>query len=649
METSNPSRSLEQKLLEQVGTQLVTETLLLTNDKVLARITDGIYRAPGSSLRELLSNAYDADATEVAISTDAPRFSRIVVRDNGQGMSLETLAYVVENIGGSSKRTTRGQELNVVSRSDPARTPRGRRIIGKIGIGLFSIAHLSNHFKITTKAAGNTYRAHAEILLAQFDEGAESTDGGKYQQGRVRIWSEEDLNTAAHGTEIAVLNLKPSAVDILRSRETWAQIGTAAETAEPASKGSIAAPTFHIGEYSLDSGNTLDTSAKVPWGASATSSERFSSLVEGVVDLARRKPSDPCDLERILDNYFYTVWMLGLALPFEYVKQSPFALAVADSVGAFLISNGAKGQASALPLDNGNTVAIAAGMTITPPPFPFEVEIDGIRLFRPIDIASLPATANSIKNPQIFVGEFSPDLSRIPESYRGGDLRIFGYFAWAPKVVPNEHQGVLIRINGASGALFDTSFLRYKVAERNRLKQIVAEVFVDVGLDAALNIDRESFNYTHPHYVIVQAWVHNALRQITNQLKVLAKTKQKQRSARQGTQRHIALSEIVDEEWMLAGREDDDTPPHVVFSPPDGTGLVNEADTIALDRSLLLSRISPRVKSTTADARLAELEGDLAAIYQVLNAYRVLDKVSLETQNKLMASIARILDLRGKY
>ena len=36
---------------------------LATDEKVIARITDGIYRQPGSAIRELLANAYDADAT----------------------------------------------------------------------------------------------------------------------------------------------------------------------------------------------------------------------------------------------------------------------------------------------------------------------------------------------------------------------------------------------------------------------------------------------------------------------------------------------------------------------------------------------------------------------------------------------------------
>src|ERR1039458_9098628 len=84
------------------------ETILKTDQKVLARITDGIYRQPASALRELISNSYDADATEVMIFTDAPRFKELSVRDDGVGLSPEILEHLVRHIGGSAKRSEEG-------------------------------------------------------------------------------------------------------------------------------------------------------------------------------------------------------------------------------------------------------------------------------------------------------------------------------------------------------------------------------------------------------------------------------------------------------------------------------------------------------------------------------------------------------------
>ena len=66
--------------------------------------------------------------------------------------------------------------------------------------------------------------------------------------------------------------------------------------------------------------------------------------------------------------------------------------------------------------------------------------------------------------------------------------------------------------------------MKYQVAENTRLKQITAEIFVQRGLESALNIDRESFNQAHPHYQVIVKWVHSALRQLINRQKDIAKT-----------------------------------------------------------------------------------------------------------------------------
>jgi len=76
----------EQALVESITRNLhsgkVSTAKLETDDRILARITDGIYRQPASALRELIANAYDADAESVYIQTDAPRFNTISVRDD---------------------------------------------------------------------------------------------------------------------------------------------------------------------------------------------------------------------------------------------------------------------------------------------------------------------------------------------------------------------------------------------------------------------------------------------------------------------------------------------------------------------------------------------------------------------------------------
>ena len=145
------------------GAEDIVQTTLKTDERVIARVTDGIYRQPGSAIRELISNAYDADASRVVIKTDAPRFERISVEDDGHGMEPEALAHLLLHIGGSAKRNAAGPGLGITAANDPMCSPNGRRLIGKIGIGLFSVSQLTHTFQIITKVKGDAHRTVATV------------------------------------------------------------------------------------------------------------------------------------------------------------------------------------------------------------------------------------------------------------------------------------------------------------------------------------------------------------------------------------------------------------------------------------------------------------------------------------------------------
>lgn len=92
-------------------------------------------------LRELVSNAYDADATQVYV-TITP--TRIEVEDNGSGMNEKGLTQYF-NIGSKEKR------LHTVS-------PKfGRKRIGEFGIGKFAALAIANKFEIQTKKGNYVY------------------------------------------------------------------------------------------------------------------------------------------------------------------------------------------------------------------------------------------------------------------------------------------------------------------------------------------------------------------------------------------------------------------------------------------------------------------------------------------------------------
>ena len=225
---TSSKKSVRDSIRDAVAAGKHAHTQLKTDERVLARITDGIYRQPASALRELIFNAYDADAQSVWIQTDAPRFSQIVVQDDGNGMTLEVLEHLVHHIGGSPKRTKEGITLGIANAHDQKTSPAGRKLIGKIGIGLFSVAQLTRHFQIITKPKQEKFRYVADIRLKTYsEEQLETMEPGtepEFETGDVDIWREPASDKESHGTQIVLLELKRFSRELLQSRERWIRI-----------------------------------------------------------------------------------------------------------------------------------------------------------------------------------------------------------------------------------------------------------------------------------------------------------------------------------------------------------------------------------------------------------------------------------------
>jgi hypothetical protein len=78
---------------------------IVVSSKILGHISAGVYRSAGGALKELVSNAFDASATRVVITTNPPSFDIITCYDNGNGMRLEDFHWIMkEGIGESTKR-----------------------------------------------------------------------------------------------------------------------------------------------------------------------------------------------------------------------------------------------------------------------------------------------------------------------------------------------------------------------------------------------------------------------------------------------------------------------------------------------------------------------------------------------------------------
>jgi hypothetical protein len=122
--------------------------------RIIDYLSSGLYHSPAACLKELVNNGYDADATRVDILVK-PDADRIIIRDNGEGMSREEFQKHFDRISESHKR----------DRS--ASTRSGRPKIGKIGIGFIAANELCNVMQVYSTKKGSSELLHITI---NFDE-----------------------------------------------------------------------------------------------------------------------------------------------------------------------------------------------------------------------------------------------------------------------------------------------------------------------------------------------------------------------------------------------------------------------------------------------------------------------------------------------
>ncbi len=208
----------------------------------------------------------------------------------------------------------------------------------------------------------------------------------------------------------------------------------------------------------------------------------------------------------------------------------------------------------------------------------------------------------------------------------GGQLSFEAYLYWNSQIIPKETAGVLIRVREASGTLFDRGFLKYQISEQNRLSQITAEIFVSDGLDSAINIDRESLNYSHPHFLYIQKWLHRALRLLINLNKRLAKEDlQRERQEQKALSEEVRINAAVSVWENQRGEEAD----------PPVANISDQAPT-------------PEVGGVELEWRELEEENfdntKASALAIVLEAYGVLSHLDSTERAALIRDILIVLD-----
>lgn len=166
------------------------------------RIIDSLgiqmYQSAVAAIAELIANAWDADSTEVEVvlPDHVSDSSTITVRDNGQGMTFKECQDYYLNVG----RNRRVDE-NV------DKSPKGRPILGRKGIGKFAGFGIAEQLEVDTTSSANGERTVFQLDLGYL-RGSEYV--GKAAK-EIPILQRERANSKRKengGTSITLKNLK---------------------------------------------------------------------------------------------------------------------------------------------------------------------------------------------------------------------------------------------------------------------------------------------------------------------------------------------------------------------------------------------------------------------------------------------------------
>jgi len=206
--------------------------------QIIGLFSEGLYSSPNKAIEELVSNAFDADATCVhtVMSPDrAASDASIAILDNGTGMDAAGLKvhWIVGDSVKTSNRTT----------------ARGRRTIGKFGIGKLAAYVLGTRLTHITKSDGKFFSTTMDFKAIPTPPPAiERTDGSESAaippvqlplrelteeeaHRTVRPWLSDDtgrenITLFGEGAEdswtVAIITeLKPMAIELSAGRLRW--------------------------------------------------------------------------------------------------------------------------------------------------------------------------------------------------------------------------------------------------------------------------------------------------------------------------------------------------------------------------------------------------------------------------------------------
>lgn len=182
--------------------------------RLLTMLGDQLIKNERIALVELIKNAYDADADRVDVRFEKFNLdmtqneqSRIVIRDDGTGMSLDTVRSRWMNPAAPQKHLDK--------RRGRGRTPSKNRVIqGEKGIGRFAILKLGRVITVTSRIRDDELETVLNFDFARFDDDFVSVNGQEREifLDEIKIDCSRSTPTKLtepnHGTLIEIEKLK---------------------------------------------------------------------------------------------------------------------------------------------------------------------------------------------------------------------------------------------------------------------------------------------------------------------------------------------------------------------------------------------------------------------------------------------------------
>ena len=429
--------------------------ILKLSPKIIQHISSQMYRSPASGIKELAINSFDSGAKKVEISMTFQdigndyKLNQLIVEDDGEGMSPDDLNYVFTNIGQSKKTKVLDFDAD-----DSFNKETKRPTIGRIGIGMLSIASACQQFDIRTKKAGEEEGFRAQISLSNFDKIAMSnTSLSSFNAGTANIFQFKDgANKSKSYTSVEIKTFKkPFMRDLVSDIEN----------------------------------SLLVTMTKVEGIENANQETLFTIFTNHISSVPK--------LEKLskLDSF---IAQMALMLPIEYLSDGPIREKIKRKDGSFYSVSDANNEILKELKNRLSSYDFKVFFTLN------LIDKDGrtntvrLQLFKPIlypTKSDLEQFTPEELNPSVYVLQKDDKIQN--ELDREVTISIKGYvYHQNRRIWPAEFRGLFYRVFdvGIGSKFMDE--MRVYTTNPIVAFQMAAEIFLDQGFQSAVNVDRES-------------------------------------------------------------------------------------------------------------------------------------------------------------